>query len=227
MTPEPRQIVEQIEGSVSLPQGGGGDRPAGYAIIGLPFRSGHVLALRRFPASPAGPGFTSVWHRSPLGIWTFFSTIRLPRQRRSRHCSSGEIMQDVVTPIEIDWSGPKQFSIRIGERDLRWNVKLAESAASRLVNAVSGWIPDSWRTSQRAARAIGSLSQCVLGTGPMSAASREVLTNPGRVWLVAASTARVKGKDIGEPGALEKQARLHEFLIPQRGLFAITKAYLA
>jgi len=221
MTTEPRQIVERIEEWVSLPQvnGGGDHNLAGYGVIGLPFRSGHVLALRRFPVSPEGPGYTSVWHRSPLGIWTLFSTTR-PKQRRP-HFDGNEILHDVVTPIQMDWSGPRQFSIRIGERDLRWNVTLSESAASRLVNAVSGWIPDSWWKNSRIARAIGSLSQYVLGTGPMN-----VRANPGRVWLVASSTARVKGKDIGEPGALEKQARFHEFLIPQRGLFAVTQSYL-
>ena len=47
---EPREIILNIEKSASLPLGKG-DRFAGYTVIGLPFRSGHVLALRRFPAS--------------------------------------------------------------------------------------------------------------------------------------------------------------------------------
>ena len=40
--------------------------------MGLPFRSGHVLGLRRFPASSIGPGYRSVWHRDPGGRWTFY-----------------------------------------------------------------------------------------------------------------------------------------------------------
>src|SRR5689334_16071506 len=71
----PREIVQQIEATPVLP-GGGGDRFTGYAVMGLPFRSGHVLALRRFPASSIGPGYTSVWHRDPRGDWTFYSTIQ-------------------------------------------------------------------------------------------------------------------------------------------------------
>jgi hypothetical protein len=50
---------------------GGGERFAGYGVMGLPFRSGHVLAMRRFPASSIGPACTSVWHRSPDGRWVF------------------------------------------------------------------------------------------------------------------------------------------------------------
>ncbi len=48
------------------------DRFAGYGVMGLPFRSGHVLAMRHFPASSIGPGYTSVWHRTPDGDWTFW-----------------------------------------------------------------------------------------------------------------------------------------------------------
>ena len=51
---QPREIVLNIEESAAVPACKG-DRFAGYAVIGLPFRSGHVLALRRFPASSVGP----------------------------------------------------------------------------------------------------------------------------------------------------------------------------
>jgi hypothetical protein len=40
------------------------ERFAGYGVMGLPFRSGHYLALRHFPASSIGPGFRAVWHRA-------------------------------------------------------------------------------------------------------------------------------------------------------------------
>ena len=59
-----RTIIQGIERHASLAPGTE-DRFTGYAVIGLPFRSGHVLSLRRFPASSVGPGYTSVWHRDP------------------------------------------------------------------------------------------------------------------------------------------------------------------
>lgn len=49
---DPRTISQGIERNGSVPRGTE-DRFAGYAIIGLPFASGHVLSLRRFPASRA------------------------------------------------------------------------------------------------------------------------------------------------------------------------------
>ena len=69
-----RSTIEALERDAPLLDGAG-DRFSGYAIIGLPFQSGHVLALRRFSASSIGPGYTSVWHRDPAGFWTFYSTV--------------------------------------------------------------------------------------------------------------------------------------------------------
>jgi hypothetical protein len=73
--------------------------------MGLPFRSGHVLGLRRFPASSIGPGYRSVWHRDPDGRWTFYQD-----QPAELACTRyfGSAVQDVREgPIDIDWTGPR------------------------------------------------------------------------------------------------------------------------
>src|SRR6185503_892179 len=124
---EAREIIRHIEESASLPAGNG-DRFAGYAVIGLPFRSGHVLAMRRFPASSIGAGYTSVWHRSPEGKWIFYSTVP-PEQGCSRYFG-GEIQRNVVTPIDITWTGAVQFRVLIAEA-LDWDIKLSETPMSR------------------------------------------------------------------------------------------------
>lgn len=36
----------------------------------------------------------------------------------------------------------------------------------------------------------------------------------------------VNGLDLGPPGALAQQARLNDMLIPQRGVFAVARAFL-
>jgi hypothetical protein len=41
----PRHLAERTEASPSLPPGTE-ERFSGYGVMGLPFRSGHVLALR-------------------------------------------------------------------------------------------------------------------------------------------------------------------------------------
>jgi hypothetical protein len=165
---EARQIISNIEKSASLPLGKG-DRFSGYAVIGLPFRSGHVLALRRFPASSVGPGYTSVWHRSPAGNWTFYSTVA-PEQGCSRYFGS-EIQRNVVGPINIVWTGPSQFRVVIGDA-LRWQVMLIETPLSRLMNAVAGLVPEEWWQKRMILKVMGQSARFALGTGKMNLAGR-------------------------------------------------------
>ena len=55
----PRELVADLEAAPSLPAGSE-ERFNGYGVMGLPFASGHVLAMRRFPASSIGPGAGSI-----------------------------------------------------------------------------------------------------------------------------------------------------------------------
>ena len=73
MPSDPRTRIARLESTLSLPPGTQ-ERFSGYGLMGLPLRSGHVLAMRRFGASSVGPGYASVWHRSPDGAWSFSST---------------------------------------------------------------------------------------------------------------------------------------------------------
>jgi hypothetical protein len=225
---EPRETIRNIEKSASLPLGKG-DRFTGYTVIGLPFRSGHVLALRRFPASSVGPGYTSVWHRSPAGDWTFYSTVR-PEQGCSRYFG-GEIQRNIVGPIDIVWTGPAQFRVLVGDA-LRWEVTLTESLLSRLMNALVRLVPEEWWQTRMMLKVMGHAARFVLGTGKMNLAGKtpnghEFIAKPQRVWLIDSSHAVVNELDAGPVGPLNQQSSLNEFLIPQRGVFAVSHAYLA
>jgi hypothetical protein len=222
-----KEIVHQIEANPALPAGAG-DRFAGYAVIGLPFRSGHVLALRRFPASSVGPGYTSVWHRDPRGIWTFYSTVS-PDLGCSRYFG-GEITYNVVAPIGIEWVGPTQFSVNIGST-LRWEVRLRESSSTRLINAAAKLVPDGWWQRNFMLKAMSAAARFALGTGKMNLTGKtpngnEFIANPKRMWLIDSSHAILNGMNLGPAGALARQARLNDFFIPQMGLFAVACAFL-
>ena len=136
---DPR-IVNSIERSVSLPPGTG-DRLTGYAVIGLPFRSGHVLSLRRFPVSSVGPGYTSVWHRDPAGTWTFYSDAA-PEQGWSRYFGS-KVEHNVVARIDLEWLSPAQFLVVVKDAII-WNLTLTETMASRILNMGASILPESW-----------------------------------------------------------------------------------
>jgi hypothetical protein len=223
----PREIIQQIETNPALPNGQG-DRFGGYVIGGLPFRSGHVLALRRFPASSIGPGYTSVWHRDPRGVWTFYSTLR-PDLGCSRYFG-GEVTRNVVVPIGIEWNGPAQFNVNIGT-DLRWKVRLTASLPSHLMNAAARLVPHTWWQKRFALKAMGAAARFALGAGKMKLAGKtpngqEFIANPKRVWLIGSSHAVLKGMDLGPAGALAQQARLNDVFIPQRGIFAVVEVFM-
>jgi hypothetical protein len=51
---EPKELVDRLEqGAAQLPSGNE-ERFAGYGVMGVPFTSGDLLAMRRFPASSLG-----------------------------------------------------------------------------------------------------------------------------------------------------------------------------
>ena len=65
---EPRNMAEATVSHPSLPPGRE-ERFSGYGVMGLPFRSGHVLGLRRFTASSIGSGYSSVCNPPVIDVW--------------------------------------------------------------------------------------------------------------------------------------------------------------
>ena len=53
-TTTPRQAVEAVQAHPLLPTGDD-ERFTGYGVMGVPFASGHYLALRDFVATSVGP----------------------------------------------------------------------------------------------------------------------------------------------------------------------------
>jgi hypothetical protein len=49
--------------------------------------------------------------------------------------------------------------------------------------------------------------------------------NPMRSWALSSSVAALDGRDLGPPGPVPEQARLGDCWTPQRGLFAIGRAF--
>lgn len=51
------------------------------------------------------------------------------------------------------------------------------------------------------------------------------IAHPNLLWKIVHSHAQFGGEDFGVPGPLRKQARLGDFWIPQKGIFAIGQSY--
>lgn len=225
---QPRIAAERTELEPVLPVGTD-ERFAGYGVMGLPFRSGHVLGLRRFPASSIGAGYTSVWHRSPNGDWTFFQDVR-PELACPRYF--GPLLRRAVqASIEIRWTHPDSFTVVVdGGQEMEWEVTLAAPAPIRAMNAMARLMPEAWWRNPFVLRAMGVMASGMLGIGRMRLAGiapsgQAFVANPVIAWVIPSSRARIRGVDAGEPGPLPEQAHLGDFWIPQRGLFVVGRAY--
>jgi len=195
--------------------------------MGLPFRSGHVLGLRRFPASSIGPGYRSVWHRDPDGRWTFYQD-----QPAELACTRyfGSAVQDVREgPIDIDWTGPRGFQVRAGDGDLEWTVEVGSTPVTRLFNRVGSVLPArAWR-SRPVLDVMSRVAGAALRAGRVRLTGRapngqRFVANPLIMWVATGSTAIVRGVDLGEMGPAPEQALLADFAIPQRGVFVVGRA---
>jgi hypothetical protein len=225
---QPRIVAEGTERAPTLPEGTG-ERFSGYGILGLPFRSGHVLGLRRFPASSIGSGYTSVWHRTPDGSWTFYQDVQ-PELACPRYFGP-LVRRSLRRRIDIRWAGPDSFCVLIdGGRTLEWEVILACNAPIRAMNAVARAMPDRWWHRRSVLRAMGWAARKLLGTGRLGLTGRapsgqRFEANPLVAWTIPFSFARVDGADVGRPGPLREQEHLADFWIPQRGLFVVGRTF--
>jgi hypothetical protein len=227
MSLTPRQVIERFEETPTLPTGPD-ERFSGYGVMGLPFASGHVLALRRFPMTSVGPGYTSIWHRSPRGQWVFYSTVT-PRQGCPRYF--GDIVADSVeTEIRITWTTPCRLTVVAPTVPLEWDITIAATLATRLMNAMGRLLPDAAWRSPVVLAAMGKLAGPVLGVGRIGLHGlvpngQRFVANPRVVWSITESRAMLAGADLGPPGPVHPQAHLADFWIPQRGILALGGAY--
>jgi hypothetical protein len=226
---EPKEIAERLEQSAELP-GGDEERFSGYAVMGVPFASGHVLGLRHFPASSLGHGYTSVWHRDPEGRWVFCQDVP-PEQGCSRYFGSA-LDGSLIGQIRIVWSDPREFTVSVkGGLPLNWRISLTQTPGSRLMNAVSQALPGSIWRSPAALRMMGKAAGSILKAGRISLVGQvpngqRFIANPRHLWIVASSQATLNGQDLGPVRPLPDQASLGDFWIPQRGIFAAANAFL-
>jgi hypothetical protein len=224
---EPRDYAEQMERAPELPPGSD-ERFQGYGVMGEPFASGHVLGMRRFPASSIGSGYTSVWHRDPTGAWTFYADTD-PLHACTRYFGS-DVQRAVECPIELSWPKPRILHISIESAALTWEAELAPTFATRALNTMARLMPDRLWKDRRVLSLMAAIAGPALGTGRLGVHGRapngqQFVTNPMVLWTIAHGTASVGETDLGQPGPLPRQARLGDFWIPQRGLFAVGRAF--
>jgi hypothetical protein len=222
-------LATEAEDRPKLPEGAD-ERFAGYGIMGLPFASGHVLAMRRFPASSIGPAYTSIWHRDPAGRWVFWQN--QPPELACPRYFSAAVADALEVEIELEWTEPSTIRLAVPEVELEWSATLRASGVTTLFNAVAAILPDRLWKAKPVLSLMGPVAGTALRAGRVGLAGvapngQRFIANPLRVWLVAEAAASLRGVDFGPMGALDPQAALGDFWIPQRGIFAIGRAYFS
>lgn len=207
---------------------GSGDRFSGYAVLGLPFSSGHVLALRRIEASSAGAAYTCVWHRDPEGRWTFHQNV--PPEESCPRYFGAAITENTMGPIRIDWTDQRRFCVTVeAPGQIVWDIRLAPTPATRMMNTAASAMPPSWWEKRPVRSAMETAARWILRTGEMKLTgctpNGHLFTGiPRLIWSIAESRATIRGVDAGAPAPLPKQAMLGDFHVPQRGIFALFTA---
>lgn len=223
----PRALAAALEGAPRLPAGTG-ERYDGYGVVGLPFESGDLFALRRWPASSIGPAYTSVWHRDPSGQWTIYSDLHA-RYACPRYVGA---MADasVVTPIHVTWTAADSFTVQAPRVSLAWSVTLASTRATRLLDRTAALLPArAWR-SPLALAALGPLAGALLGAGRLALAGvmpsgHRFRFAPRRVWTIADSRVRLGGRVLGPPAARGEPVQVGDLRLSRRGLFVFAEAH--
>src|SRR5262245_8900937 len=111
----------------------------GWGVFGLPFDSGHYLALRVFPENDFAP-YRTVWHRDPGGAWSIF--VDAPRLDVACPRYYGAACS-VTAPARIDvsWTGPMSLRVVMDRPTLEWTVEATETSILRMMNWISRRLP--------------------------------------------------------------------------------------
>lgn len=201
----------------------------GFAVMSLPFASGHVLASRIIPQSDFGP-YATLWLRRPDGRWS----LHVDGPRLDIACPRywGEAaVENALARVELEWTGPNTAQMTVDEPSLEWSFSMTRGPLMAAVNAINAALPlSSWR-SPALLGAREWLARCVLDVGPVDLSGRlpggmHGILMPQRIYRIDDSTARLDGADLGAPVRLEEPPTFGAFRLPSCPLFAVGEAHV-
>jgi hypothetical protein len=198
----------------------------GWGVFGLPFDSGHVLALRVFPESDFG-SYRSLWHRSPSGSWSIF--VDGPRLDTACPRYYGAACDHTgYARIGLAWTGPATLRVRMDAPALDWTLTASSTRLLDLLNAVSTALPvRTWRprslvrVRERLASALGMGHLTLSGVMPSGHIGTLM---PQRMYFIDESRAVLDGIDLGRPARPRDCPKIGDVPLPARGVLGIGQA---
>ncbi|SFR29153.1 hypothetical protein SAMN04488564_11777 [Lentzea waywayandensis] len=195
----------------------------GWGVFGLPFDSGHVLALRAFAESDFGP-YRSIWHRDPGGDWSIY--VDGPRLDAACPRYYGPACSRTAhARIEVTWTGKASLRVTMNTPALDWTLTARSTPILDVLNVLSGAMPlATWRppllvhARERMAQALGMGKLKMAGVMPSGHNGKLM---PERMYLVDESRATLDGIDLGTPVRLKDNPTIGGVALPARGVLAI------
>jgi hypothetical protein len=222
----PAALTSAIQAEMGTAPWPGHEYVRGWGVFGLPWDSGHVLALRVFPQSSFG-AYRTVWHRDPEGRWSIYADAPQVELACPRYYGS---VCEYVGPaaITLNWTGPRTLHVTVDRPRLDWTLTASRSLRFGVLNPLSAamplgtWRPDALvRLRERLARALGMGTLRLAGEAP---SGHEGLLMPQRLYPVDRSSATLDGVDLGRPIRLEENPTIGGSTLPARGVLAIGQA---
>ncbi|MCD0484888.1 hypothetical protein LO771_21460 [Streptacidiphilus sp. ASG 303] len=198
----------------------------GWGVFGLPFDSGHVLALRVFPEGSFAP-YRTLWHRDPGGRWS----IHVDGERLDTACPRyyGAACDHTGSArIGLTWTGPVSLRVTMDTPAVDWTLTARVTRPLSLLNRVSAVLPPAtWRprplvgARELAARALGLGRLRMSGVMP-SGHSGTLM--PQQMYFIDEAHATFDGVDLGHPVRLRENPRIGDVPLPARGVLAVGQA---
>ena len=198
----------------------------GWGVFGLPFKSGHVLALRVFPEGDFGP-YRTLWHRDPAGRWSIY--VDGPRLDTACPRYYGAACESTgFASIDLTWTAPAFLRIVVDAPSLDWTVAASEPPSLRALNAMGARLPLwTWRSPllvrarERLAHRLGMGDLKLSGMMPSGHLGTLM---PQRMYFIEESVATLDGVDLGRPTHCHPNPNIGEVPLPARGILAIGQA---
>lgn len=201
----------------------------GYAVMVLPFSSGHLLALRVSPQNPFAP-YVSVWHRDPGGEWSIF--VDGPSLETACPRYWGPVTdRSEFAAIDVEWTGPGELRVGVDEPRLEWTMSISAPSYLRMGNALAASLPLwTWkrgpllRLREWAVRRILDLGDVRLAFTTPS--GHDTVFVPEEEYAIHESAALLDGRSLGEPVRLEENPTIGDVPLPTRPSFVIGQVHL-
>lgn len=195
----------------------------GWGVFGLPFESGHVLALRVFPENDFSP-YCTLWHRDPSGNWSIY--VDGPRLDTACPRYYGAACEYTgYARLRLAWTGSATLHVTMDTPPVDWTLTASSTRLLDLLNAVSAALPlVTWRP-RRLVRARELLAQA-LGMGHLQLlgvmpSGHTGMLMPQRMFFIEESDASFDGVDLGRPTHLRDNPTIGRVALPARGVLGI------